>query len=144
MKRFLCCMTFGLGLIAPGCGGSGGGPVEPVLPPALGFTILAPREIDTKKLVEIGVRVDVAQSVLYPLQVTMEKANVNQAFFLDGALSLLSPDQREVTFRVPIAMDPQLRITVSEADPEGFRVSKAIKIDVLDFTGIPPDGDPDR
>ena len=125
-------LFLGLGVLAAGCDAAEA-PVAPPLPPQLEFTVLAPTEIDTKKLIEIVVRIDTAQSLAFPLQVSMEKANVGQDFFPVGALSFQNDEQGTVTFRVPIAMDPTLRITVAEPLAGGLSITQTVTIDVLDF-----------
>lgn len=121
-----------LGLTLLACS-AGAGPSGPPPPASLGFTVLSPAEIDTKKLVEIVVRLDVAHSLAYPLRVTVEKANAGQDFFEVGQLAFQSSEQRTLTFRIPIAMDPTLRVTIAESEPAGISVTRTVAIDVLDF-----------
>ncbi|HUP00630.1 MAG TPA: hypothetical protein VM737_03795 [Gemmatimonadota bacterium] len=133
MKRlFVMSMLFVLAVLAAGCDGERT-PAGPIPPPRLEFTILAPPEIDTKKVVEVIVRIDVAQSVDFPLRVEVEKANVGEDFFGAGTLAVQSEAQKTVTFPIPIAMDPTLRVTVTESGAGGISVTQTVAIDVLDY-----------
>lgn len=110
---------------------SGDGPAGPASP-GIDFAVTAPSEIASKTVVDINVQIVRATGVQYPLVVVFEKANVGEPFF-EVASYLLQSGDRIAVARVPIFLDPRVRITVRESSPAELSVSKTIAIDVLDF-----------
>jgi hypothetical protein len=111
------------------CGDDGpSGPGET----GIDFAIQAPQAVDSKAMVDIVVTITRANRVEFPLRVELEKANLGEAFFGQGAFSL-SEGQRVASFVAVPGRDPRFRVTVTESGEVPISVSKTIFVDVLDF-----------
>lgn len=97
------------------------------------FEILAPAELPAKGVVDVETRILLAQGVIYPLEITYEKANVGGPFLVEGVQTIESAATSRVTLRVPVFMDPQIRVTVRESSAQRLTVSKTVRVDVLEF-----------
>ncbi|HKY60643.1 MAG TPA: hypothetical protein VJP59_06480 [Gemmatimonadota bacterium] len=98
----------------------------------LDFVIQAPQAVESKANVDIVVTITRAERVEFPLRVVLEKANLGEDFFGQGALTL-NEDQRVASFVAVPGRDPRFRVTVSESGELPTSVSKTIFVDVLDF-----------
>lgn len=98
----------------------------------LDFAIQAPQEVDSKATVDIVVTITRANRVEFPLHVELEKANLGEAFFGQGAFSLNEGELVASFVAVP-GRDPRFRVTVTESGELPVSVSKTIFVDVLDF-----------
>jgi hypothetical protein len=124
MRRWI---STGLALAALAC--SDDGPLAPGRE-GFDFTVIAPRQIPSKTVVNVEVRV-LAARVEYPLVVQFEKAFVDGPFH-DAGLYFLYQGDRGAVARVPVRLDMRIRVTVRESSPDGVAVSKTIAIDVAD------------
>lgn len=100
--------------------------------PSIDFAVTAPIEVASKAVIDVNVEIVRASGVQYPLVVVFEKANTGEPFFEVGSFFLQSGDRIAVA-RVPVLLDPRVRVTVRESSPAELSVSKTIAIDVLDF-----------
>ena len=117
------------GVALAGCADDGpSGPNQP----ALNFDIQAPREIESKAMVELLVTITTAERVEFPLRVELAKANLGEEFFVEGARQLNVGEQVASFLSVP-GRDPRFRVTVTEAGERALSVSKTVFVDVIDF-----------
>ena len=98
----------------------------------LDFAIRAPQTVESKARVDIVVTITRAGGVEFPLRVELEKANLGEDFFGQGAFSL-NEGQRVASFIAIPGRDPRFRVTVTEAGEFPISVSRTIFVDVLDF-----------
>jgi hypothetical protein len=117
-----------VGLLATACSDDPTG----VAQPNIRFSITAPTQVATKTVIDVEARITEVTRVQVPLVVIFEKANVNEPFFEVGRF-ILTGDQRLAVARVPVLMDPRIRITVRESGPAELSVSQTVQVDVLDF-----------
>jgi hypothetical protein len=115
-------------LVAASCSDGIVGPAGP----RISFTVEAPAQVEAKAVVDVEVRITDTFGVTRPLVVSFEKANAGEAFF--GVASfILRDDERVAVARIPVLLDPRVRVTVRESSPAEFTVSKTIAIDVVAF-----------
>ena len=115
-------------LIAAACSDGVAGPSGP----RISFTVAAPAQVEAKAVVDVEVRITEASRVERPLVVSFEKANAGEPFF--GVASFILREGEHVAVaRIPVLLDPRVRVTVRESSPAEFTVSKTIAIDVVDF-----------
>lgn len=122
----------GLCALVVACGDDDGGPAG-LQAPGIDFVIVAPTELPTKATVDVEIQITEARAVQFPLAVEVDKANVGEEFIRVGGFIMLDEDDRRFVARVPVLMDPRIRVTVSESGVRALSVSKTIAIDVLDF-----------
>jgi len=115
-------------LAALACSNGPAGPGEP----QISFTVTAPTEVSSKAVVDVETNVIVARGVQFPLTVTFEKANAGESFLEVGSY-VLGEGERIAVARIPVLLDPEIRVTVRESSAARFSVSKTIQIDVVDF-----------
>ncbi|MFN2420680.1 MAG: hypothetical protein ABR527_04795 [Gemmatimonadota bacterium] len=97
------------------------------------FTVVAPNQIENKKVVAIEARIVDIDEAVYPLTFVFEKANVGEEFLGEGQVVLTSRSQRVARLSIPILKDPRIRVTARESSVREVTVSKTVRIDVLDF-----------
>lgn len=98
------------------------------------FVFSAPSSVPTKQSVELEVRVTQASLVNYPLTVTFEEANLDQAFALVAEVLLQKPEDTIATISEEAARDPLYRVTICEAGGAAkLCVERTVQVDVLDF-----------
>jgi hypothetical protein len=115
-----------------GCGGDDG--PAGIDGKALTFSFSAPPSVPTKQLVELEIRVIEARLVDYPLTVTFEEANQDQAFELVATVLLRKPEDTIATISEEAARDPLYRVTICEAGGAAHLcVERTAQVDVLDF-----------
>ena len=128
MNAKLLCVAMAA-LVGASC--SDGGLAGPA-GPRISFTVEAPAQVEAKAVVDVEVRITEASRVTRPLVVSFEKANAGEEFF--GVASfILRDDERVAVARIPVLLDPRVRVTVRESSPAEFTVSKTIAIDVVAF-----------
>lgn len=98
----------------------------------LDFAIQAPRAVESKARIDIVVTITRSGGVEFPLRVELEKANLGEEFFGQGAFSL-NQGQRVASFIAVPGRDPHFRVTVTEAGAVPISISKTIFVDVLNF-----------
>jgi hypothetical protein len=123
-----------LALLAGGAGCSDDGGPASVEEKQLVFTISAPSTIPTKQVVDLEARVTRATLVDYPLTVTFEEANQDQAFALVATVLLRNPEDTIASIPEDAARDPVYRVTICEAGQAArLCVERTVQVDVLDF-----------
>lgn len=132
MKRMTCLWIAAVLAAFAGCSDDDGpaGPGEK----ALLFSFTAPQSVPTKQLVELEIRVTEARLVNYPLTVTFEEANDDQAFELVATVLLQKPEDTIAAISEEAARDPLYRVTICEAGGGSkLCVERTAQVDVLDF-----------
>jgi hypothetical protein len=98
------------------------------------FTLSAPSTVPTKQSVDLEVRVTRAALVNYPLTVTFEEANQDDAFAVVATVQLQKPEDTLASISEEAARDPLYRVTICEAGGAAkLCVERTVQVDVLDF-----------